>query len=195
IADAVRSRLASSGIPASAVTVSSVVAKAGGEALATVVLTVPVSGADAPKARTALRSAGGLSFPFVEKIRIRLESSAAAPINVDIAREPAPVRGPIGRRPGSGAKPRLTLANFYDNEGFLGDSDNNLIPDRVDILLSPSGPGTESTVDLAARIGLESTGIAIPAAEPPEAIGPPEQAPTLVLIGIAHPLQQRLIDE
>ena len=39
------------------------------------------------------------------------------------------------------------------------DSDNNLIPDRVDVLLSADGDGTDGVIDLAARLGLESTGI------------------------------------
>ena len=103
------------------------------------------------------------------------------------------MRGPAGPRPGSEAKEKLTLANLYTNDGLFGDADNNRIPDRLDVLLSPAGQGTEGTVNLAARIGLESTGISIPVSVPPDRIGNPEEAPTLVLIGIAHPLVDKLV--
>ena len=40
---------------------------------------------------------------------------------------------PPARRPGGGAKENFDLSTFYANEGALADSDNNLIPDRVDV--------------------------------------------------------------
>ena len=49
---------------------------------------------------------------------------------------------PPGRRPGGGAKDNFDLSTFYANDGALADTDNNLIPDRVDVLLSPDGVGT-----------------------------------------------------
>jgi hypothetical protein len=98
-------------------------------------------------------------------------------------------------RPGSTAKDGLSLANLYAIDGLLGDSDNNLIPDRVDVVLSPAGPGTAGTVDLAARLGLESTGIAVPIAIPASELKNPASRPTLVLIGIHHPLVDQLATE
>src|SRR5581483_11732065 len=76
----------------------------------------------------------------------------------------------------------------------LADSDNNLIPDRVDVLLSPSGEGADGVIDLAARLGLESTGVALPIAKSPASITAPESEPMLVLIGTSHPLVDKLIE-
>ena len=98
-------------------------------------------------------------------------------------------------RPGSEAKEKLTLANLYTSGGLLGDSDNNRIIDRFDVLLSPHGDGIEGTIALAARLGLESTGISIPVALPPDRLEKPEDEPTLVLIGTAHPLVERIVNE
>ena len=82
-------------------------------------------------------------------------------------RRPAPrAAQPPGRRPGGGAKENFDLSTFYANEGALADSDNNLIPDRIDVLLSADGAGADRVVDLAARLGLESTGVALPIAKP-----------------------------
>jgi hypothetical protein len=89
----------------------------------------------------------------------------------------------------------VTLANLYTTDGLLGDSDNNRIPDRLDVVLCPSGDGTEGTVNLAARLGLESTGISIPVAMPPDRLGNLEDEPTLVLIGIDHPLIDKLVTD
>src|SRR5207253_943640 len=85
------------------------------------------------------------------------------------------------------------LSSFYANEGALADSDNNLIPDRVDVLLSADGDGTDGVVDLAARLGLESTGVSLPIAKPAKAISSPESEPILVLIGPSHPTIDALI--
>src|SRR5205807_9600660 len=81
----------------------------------------------------------------------------------------------------------------YSNEGALGDGDNNLIPDRVDVLLSADGTGIDGIVNLAARLGLESTGVQLPIAKTAGRIASPESEPILVLIGLSHPLVEQLI--
>ena len=50
------------------------------------------------------------------------------------------------------AKESFDLSAFYANEGALGDSDNNLIPDRVDVLLSGDGDGSEGIIDLGSPV-------------------------------------------
>ena len=62
-------------------------------------------------------------------------------------------------------------------------------------MLSPFGSGTEGTVDLAARLGLESAGISIPMARIPEEIESPTEQPTLILIGHEHPLIDELVED
>ncbi len=61
------------------------------------------------------------------------------------------------------------------------------------MLLSADGDGADGVVDLAARLGLESTGVSLPIAKPPKAITAPDSEPILVLIGTSHPLVETLI--
>ena len=138
-----------------------------------------------------------LSYPTVPTIAFHLASAAGGdrPIDVEVSRVAAPPAGPLGRRPGAGAKENLDLSAVYANDGLLGDSDSNLIPDRIDTILVPSGEGIERTVDVAARLGLESTGVVIPIAVPANGIDKPESQPTMVLIGTNHPLVERLIKD
>ena len=143
----------------------------------------------------ANKTARPLSYPGAASVRIEVVASGSQPTVVVLPRAEGPKRGPAPPRPGSEAKEKVTLANLYTNDGLLGDSDDNRIPDRLDVILCPSGDGTEGTVNLAARLGLESTGISIPVALPPDRLGNPDDEPTLVLIGITHPLVEKLITD
>ncbi len=155
-----------------------------------------------------------LSYKGVEVVRVELLGpTAAASIDVPSAEQPEPA-GPIARR-AANAKENLDLSTLYSIDGGLGDSDNNLIPDRADVVLSPNGDGIEATIDLAARIGLESTGISVPlvlgadaidasvpapaeagADRPPDtSLNRPESLPSLILIGITHPVVERLVQQ
>ncbi len=176
VAEELRSVLAGAGVRASAISVPGVYAAAGVEAIERIELSAEVaSPADVGRAANVLRAllrapqASGersLSYGGALGVRVRLAASGATPVQVELPRAKAPAGGPLGSRPGAAAKADIDLSNLYTNEGLLGDSDGNLIPDRVDALLSPSGEGTVGTVDLAARIGLESAGITLPAARP-----------------------------
>lgn len=136
-----------------------------------------------------------LSYPGIVALRFQLSARGAKSVSIDVPRAGAPGQAPSGRRPGTGAKEALDLGNLFASEGLLGDSDNNLIPDRIDGLLSPAGEGLDGTVNLAARLGLESAGVTLPIARTPDALGKPESEPTLVLIGTAHPVVEQLIKE
>ena len=160
-------------------------------------------GGNGPQAAGQASSAGAarkdatrsLSYAGAARLRIEIAASDAKPAVVEVARTESARRGPVPSRPGLDAKEKVTLANLFTNDGLLGDSDNNRIPDRFDMLLSPSGDATEGTVDLAARLGLESTGISIPIALPPDRLEKTEDEPTLVLIGITHPLIDQLVKD
>jgi hypothetical protein len=196
VIDAVREHLTSAGVTPGSLSIPQVRVRAGGDALAGVVVVAQVGSAgDAANARAALVKGGepALSFPGAEVVQVRLVSPAATTaVNVPRVRGPEP--GPIPARPG-GAKPRLGLGSLYGTDGFFGDGDNNLLPDRIEVILCPAGPATEGTIDLAARMGLESTGVTIPVALPADAVATPERSPTLVLIGTAHPLIDRLVKD
>ncbi len=138
-----------------------------------------------------------LSYANVRTLYVRLRAAGSGAINVDLPKAaaasdaaPAP---PPARRAGGGAKENFDLSSFYANEGALADSDDNLIPDRVDVLLSAEGDGADGVIDLAARLGLESTGVSIPIARTAKAILAPDSEPILVLIGGAHPLVDELV--
>jgi hypothetical protein len=163
------------------------------------------SGGDLVKAQVALmqfKATGSrdpkrsLSYANVRNLRIRLRASGSGIATVELPAAPlaaAAVAQPPARRPGGGAKENFDLSTFYANEGALADSDTNLIPDRVDVLLSADGDGTDAIVDLAARLGLESTGVSLPVAKSAKAIVAPDSEPILVLIGTSHPVIDSLI--
>jgi hypothetical protein len=147
------------------------------------------------KATGSRNAKRALSFANLRTLAVRLRAAGTVPVTVDLPRPLTTdaAAQPPGRRPGGGAKENFDLSTFYTNDGALADSDNNLIPDRVDVVLSPEGDGTGGIVDLAARLGLESTGIAVPIAKPATAIGAPDSEPILVLIGVSHPAVDDLI--
>ena len=205
VVEELRAFLTAQEISVSAVQVPAVHVKAGEETLKKLVVMAKLGSAtDVGKAESELRALARrraderapLSYAGARVLRVVLSAPGTQTVEVEVPRgEMVPTRGPTPPRPGSEAKIDLDLSNFYTLDGFLGDSNEDLIADRVDVLLSPSGEGTEGTVDLAARIGLESAGISIPIARDSEAIEKPEEQPTLVLIGTDHPLVQQLVQE
>ncbi len=176
--------------------------RSGTDALDRLDVTVSVaSGSAQLKARDALRALAGsreptraLAYPGARSLHIALIATGAPTTSVDIAQPPS-AAGPRGPRPGSEAKDKLDLANLYSVDGLLGDANHNLIPDRMDVLLVPFGEGLNGTLNLAARLGLESTGISAPIAVTPETVLAPDSEPTLVLIGNGHPMTGRLVAE
>jgi hypothetical protein len=221
----VKEAIKPSGATLTEVTIREVVASRLAAARVVVGVALPTA-SDLAKARTTLAGiaarlpkAGAkdaLSYRGVTTLRVVL-ASGPTKATVDIKGVAKPERPqPLARR-ASGAKEGLDLSTFYSIDGGLGDSDNNLIPDRTEVMISAFGEGTEGIVDLAARIGLESTGISLPlvvpadsidattppraaegasSATPPEAEGDkdrPEALPMLILVGGKHPVVERLI--
>src|SRR5439155_24842637 len=143
------------------------------------------------KATTGRDAKRALSYAAVRSVVIRLRAPGAGTVSIDLPRAAAPevAAQPPARRPSGGSKENFDLSTFYSNEGALGDSDNNLIPDRVDVMLSAEGEGAASqvgVVDLAARLGLESTGVSLPIAKAPKTMTSAEGEPILVLVGVSH---------
>ena len=138
-------------------------------------------------------TAPSLRFPGLRLLRVEVSSpdDNASVLFIENEEEPEPHSG---RRPGGGNKEDISLGNLYTNDGFLGDGDNNLIPDRVDVVLSPAEDPHSGIIDLAARIGLESTGVTYPMVVPASDIDDPESFPPLVLLGRNHPLVRQLVD-
>ncbi len=151
----------------------------------------PAAAEDPEDADAAEPTDDPFAYPGLGSVEVRLASGPVVRIPGRAAPE-AP--GPVAGRPGSGAKGSLDLSNLYTPDGLLGDSDNNEIPDRVDALLAPGAAAVEALPDLAARLGLESTGLVVPLVEPAAGLDRPASRPTLVLAGTGNPLTQQLAD-
>ena len=203
---AVRELLTGTEIAPASLSVPAVYVKADATEIDRIVVAVAVaSAAEQRRARTALtalRAATAsdeekerLSWPGARVIEVHLTTTGAAAVRVEMPRTKAADPAPLARRPGAGNKDSLDLSSLYENDGMLGDSDSNLIPDRIDVLLVPSGEGTARTIDVAARLGLESAGITVPVARAADQISRPESEPTLVLIGLSHPLVDALVED
>ena len=209
IADEVKQFLVGKGVTASAASATAIYMHAGGADGAdrlTVTLQM-TNGGDLVKAMVALNQFKAtssrdvkrpLSYASVRDVQIRLRAPGSGGVTIDLPKVAAPepaASQPPARRPGGGAKENFDLSSFYSIEGALADTDNNLIPDRVDVLLSAEGAGAEGVIDLAARLGLESTGISLPIARTAKSIATPASEPILVLIGAAHPVVEQLIKD
>jgi hypothetical protein len=209
VADDAKVFLAAKGVAPSSAVASAVYTRAGAaEAVDRLAVTLQMAdGGDLVKAMVALNqfkatsarnAKRALSYANIRTLQIRLRAPGSAPLSIDLPRaatpEPSTSQAPA-RRPGGGAKEGFDLSTFYANEGALADSDNNLIPDRVDVLLSAEGEGSEGVIDLAARLGLESTGISLPIAKPAKLLTAPATEPLLVLIGTSHPVVDQLIND
>ena len=207
IADDVKQFLGGKGVTASSATTTAVYTRAStpeGADRLTVALQM-ANGGDFVKAMVALNQFKAtaardakrpLSYATVRALQIRVRAPGSGSVSIDLPRAAAPepvVAQAPARRPGGGAKENFDLSTFYAIDGALADSDNNLIPDRVDVLLSAEGDGSEGIIDLAARLGLESTGISLPIARTAKTLTAPESEPILVLIGTSHPVAGQLI--
>ncbi len=205
VGDDVRAFLSEKGIAAASAAATAALVRQNSDGIERLVVDTRLAAGDLIKAQVALSQLIAssardpkrrLSYPNIRTVRVRLAAGPGGATTVDLPRAaaPDPPTPPPSRRPGGAAKDTFDLSTFYANDGALADSDNNLIPDRVDVLLSANGAGTDGVVDLAARLGLESTGIAVPIARTPKQIVAPESEPMLVLIGASHPLTERLRD-
>jgi hypothetical protein len=210
IADEVKAFLGGKGLTAASAVANSVFVRAGTAPLdgaeRVVVSLQMASGGDVIKAQVALNQfkatstrnpKRALSYDNIRSVQVRMRAPGMGVVSVDLPRatgtEPAAAPQPPARRPGGGAKENFDLSTFYSNDGALADSDNNLIPDRVDVVISADGDGTDGIVDLGARLGLESTGIALPLAKTAKTITAPDGEPILVLAGTSHPIVDQLI--
>jgi len=93
------------------------------------------------------------------------------------------------------ARPGRTfdLSNPYSIEGWYGDAYTDLIPDRTDTSLIVGGAGDAlGASHVAARLGLETTGIALPLARADDDVRDPAREPTPILVGRENRLVQEL---
>lgn len=116
------------------------------------------------------------------------------PIDPDeLASDSPGERGRPAEAPSAAAKP-FDLANVYTIEGWFGDSYADLIPDRTETSIVIGG-GRESlgAAQIAARLGLESTGITLPIVRADAKVREPNREPSPILVGADNSLVRQLV--
>ncbi len=145
----------------------------------------------------ATRFAGGRTAGIVEttdgsrKVIAVLSAADAEAFAVTLGTEP-PKRSEKPHEEKISPKD-YSLAKLFSPDGLLGDSARNFLPDRTDTTIV-LGPDVHSTaiVDLAARIGLETTGLRLPLVE---AATEKMNLQNPVLVGLSNPYVQKLIKD
>ena len=85
-----------------------------------------------------------------------------------------------GARPGKS----FDLSNPYSIQGWYGDAYIDLIPDRTDTgLIVGNGADAVSAAQIAARLGLETTGATFPIAKPDDEVRDPTREQNPILVG------------
>ncbi len=161
--------------------------EAGADSLAFAEVRISAASADAAARIGSAAEAAGedLRFESLDVLRV-VAAHAGGEAAASIAHPPRPREpGPIPARAGSGAKKDLDLGVLYEPDGLLGDANGDRIPDRLDSRLAVTAEDPEGALALAARLGLESSGMDFPVAIPAEAVEEPEEFPTLVVVGTA----------
>ena len=101
--------------------------------------------------------------------------------------------------PAAGAAPAAApgrsfdLTNAFSIDGWYGDAYTDLIPDRTDTAIV-LGPADDSlgAAHIAARLGLETTGITLPLTRVAAKVRTPEREPNPILVGRSNALVERL---
>src|SRR5262249_22276673 len=86
------------------------------------------------------------------------------------------------------------LTNAFSIDGWYGDAYADLVPDRLDttIVLGTAADSLPAA-HIAARLGLETTGITLPLTRVAAKVRTPEREPSPVLVGRSNALVERLV--
>jgi hypothetical protein len=86
------------------------------------------------------------------------------------------------------------LTNAFSIEGWYGDAYTDLIPDRTDTaIVLGSAADSLGAAHIAARLGLETTGITLPLTRIADKVRTPEREPNPILVGRSNALVDRLV--
>ena len=96
---------------------------------------------------------------------------------------------------GAAAGGRLfDLTNAFSIDGWYGDAYADLIPDRTDTtIVLGSADDSLGAAHIAARLGLETTGITLPLTRIADKVRSPEREPSPILVGRSNALVERLL--
>ncbi|MFB0543936.1 MAG: hypothetical protein ACETVR_04060, partial [Candidatus Bathyarchaeia archaeon] len=134
-----------------------------------------------------------LSYPSVALLHLRLKSQRLVK-EIELPRV-----GEGGRRAPSPEERRispreLSLSKLYSVEGLLGASGGGFIPDGLNTVIIV-GRGASGSGNIAARLGLESTGVHIPIAKADLGVRDPKELVNPILVGRDNSWVRLLIEE
>jgi hypothetical protein len=95
----------------------------------------------------------------------------------------------------SGGPPRtFDLTNAFSIDGWYGDAYTDLIPDRTDAtIVLGAAADSLGAAHIAARLGLETTGITLPLTRVADKLRTPEREASPILVGRSNVLVDRLV--
>jgi zinc carboxypeptidase len=103
-----------------------------------------------------------------------------------------PADAPAGA--GGGPVRTFDLTSALSIDGWFGDAYTDLIPDRTETtIVLGSGADSLSAAHIAARLGLETTGITLPLTRAADKVRTPEREPSPILVGRSNALVERLV--
>ena len=223
LTDQVRAYLRAGGVDPSALSVTSVVVDAERRGIAAVRVRAVVTAAQAARAASALEALDAahrrglepqtLNFSDIAATQVELVAAGAPGRMVAVARAGLNARtltppidpnelatdspGDRGRPADGAAGARgktFDLSNPYSIDGWFGDGYVDLVPDRTETSLVVGGPADAlAAAHIAARLGLETTGLTLPIAKSVDDVREPAREANPVLIGRDNRLVQELI--
>jgi hypothetical protein len=102
--------------------------------------------------------------------------------------------GFFGNAPAPIPPKTFDLSNAYSIDGWFGDSYPDLIPDRLETAIVVGDPqDSMGATHIAARLGLETTGVTVPLARNAKRITNAAAEPNPILVGRSNELVQQLV--
>src|SRR5262249_21093563 len=113
----------------------------------------------------------------------------------ELAPDPPGDRGRPAEAAAGGSAPgrAFDLTNVFSIDGWYGDAYTDLIPDRTETAIVLGGSDSLGAAHIAARLGLETTGITLPLTRLAEKVRAPEREPSPILVGRSNALVERLV--
>ena len=222
VQDELKKYLAAHGVRASSASVTSLVVDSDRRGIKTMRVTMPIAALDMPRAKATLDALdaahrGGLeptmlNFANIATTVVDLLPPTGATVSATIRRsglntraltppDDDPTPAAAGAAAGAATPPVAAattavfdLSSLFSIDGVLGDSYPDLIADRVDTtMVFGSSSENFSAANIAARLGLESTGMSLPIARKADDIADMSRETNPMLIGRDNPHVSALV--
>ena len=222
LADQVRGYLARQGLPPTTVAVTTIVVDSDRRGIRSVTIQAALPANRAERAVAALRQLNDahrrglepetLNFAEIAVVSVDIVSDGRSAGRAEVARaglNPRTLTPPIDPnelatdspgdrgRPSDGAAARgktFDLSNPYSIEGWFADAYTDLIPDRTDtVVITGTQADALGAAPIAARLGLETTGITFPIAKSVDEVREATREQNPILVGRDNRLVRDLI--